>query len=92
VSEIRDWCTVIFEQGFRGGLERSIARSFGATWAMTTVTISPGDRRSTETSGGAKGSGDRAFQTSSKTLFEDDGAPVADLAHELLRNSSMFSS
>jgi len=32
VSEIRDWCTVIFEQGFRGGLERSIARSFGATW------------------------------------------------------------
>lgn len=32
VSEIRDWCTVIFGQEFREGLERSIARSFGATW------------------------------------------------------------
>jgi hypothetical protein len=32
VSEIRDWCAVIFGQEFRVGLERSIAQSFGATW------------------------------------------------------------
>ena len=32
VGVIQDWCAVILGQEFRGGLERSIIRSFGATW------------------------------------------------------------